>query len=71
VIHFRREELAVAAKFHVYKDGKGEYRWRLRSGNGQVIASGGEGYTSKAGALNGIAAVQRDAAGADVVEDDA
>ena len=61
----------MAAKFHVYRDGKGEYRWRLRSGNGQVIASGGEGYTSKAGALNGIAAVQRDAAGADVVDDDA
>lgn len=61
----------MAAKFHVYKDGKGEYRWRLRSGNGQVIANGGEGYTTKAAALGGIAAVQRDASGADVVDDDA
>ena len=42
------------AKFELYKDAKGEYRWRLKSGNGQVIATGGEGYTSKAGALNGI-----------------
>jgi uncharacterized protein YegP (UPF0339 family) len=36
-----------------------------------VIATGGEGYTTKAGALGGIAAVQRDASGADIVEDDA
>ena len=56
------------AKFEVYQDGKGEYRWRLKSGNGQVIASGGEGYTTKAGAQNGIDAVKRDAAAADVVD---
>jgi uncharacterized protein len=49
------------AKFELYKDAKGEYRWRLKSGNGQIIATGGEGYTSKAGALNGIEAVKRDA----------
>jgi hypothetical protein len=51
----------VAAKFEVYKDGKGEYRWRLRTGNGQVFATGGEGYSTKANALGGIKAVQRDA----------
>jgi uncharacterized protein len=51
----------VAAKFEIYTDGKGEYRWRLKSANGQVIATGGEGYTSKAGAQNGIEAVKRDA----------
>jgi uncharacterized protein YegP (UPF0339 family) len=56
------------AKFELYKDGKGEYRWRLKSGNGQVIATGGESYTTKAGALNGIEAVKRDAAGANVDE---
>ena len=56
------------AKFELYQDGKGEYRWRLKSGNGQVIANGGEGYTTKAGAQNGIDAVKRDAAAADVVD---
>ncbi len=60
----------MAAKFHLYKDGKGEYRWRLKSGNGQVIATGGEGYTSKAGAVNGIKAVQGSAPAAEVVEDE-
>lgn len=58
----------MAAKFEVYKDTKAEYRWRLKSGNGQVIATGGEGYTTKAGCENGIAAVQRDAPDAEIVE---
>lgn len=53
------------AAFELYKDKSGEYRWRLKSGNGQVIATGGEGYTNKSGAENGIAAVKKDAAGAE------
>jgi uncharacterized protein len=58
----------MAAKFEVYTDSKGQYRWRLKSGNGQVIATAGESYTTKASAENGIAAVKRDAAGAPVTE---
>ncbi|HEX3813828.1 MAG TPA: DUF1508 domain-containing protein [Mycobacteriales bacterium] len=56
------------AKFEVYKDTRGEYRWRLKSANGQVIATGGEGYTNKSGVENGIQAVKRDAPGASVNE---
>jgi uncharacterized protein YegP (UPF0339 family) len=56
----------MAAKFELYQDAKGEYRWRLKSANGQTIATGGEGYTSKGGAENGIAAVKRDAPGAPI-----
>lgn len=56
-------------KVEVYRDGKGEYRWRLRSGNGNVIATGGEGCTTKANALGGIKAVQRDAPAAGVVDE--
>jgi Domain of unknown function (DUF1508) len=37
----------VAAKFELYKSSNGEYRWRLKASNGQVIATGGEGYSSK------------------------
>ena len=51
----------LAAKFEIYKDTKGEFRWRLKSANGQTIATGGEGYASKSGCENGIAAVKRDA----------
>ena len=60
----------MAAKFELYSSSNGEFRWRLKSGNGQVIATSGEGYTSKSSARNGIAAVQRDAPGAPV-EDEA
>ena len=59
----------MAAKFELYASSNGEFRWRLKSGNGQVIATSGEGYTSKSSARNGIEAVQRDAPGA-VVEDE-
>jgi uncharacterized protein YegP (UPF0339 family) len=44
----------MAAKFEIYKDTKGEFRWRLKSANGQTIATGGEGYASKSGCENGI-----------------
>jgi uncharacterized protein YegP (UPF0339 family) len=50
----------MADKFEIYKDTKGEFGWRLKSANGQTIATGGEGYASKSGCENGIAAVKRD-----------
>lgn len=31
--------------FEIYKDKSGEYRWRLRTANGRIIADSGEGYT--------------------------
>jgi uncharacterized protein YegP (UPF0339 family) len=45
-------------KFEVYQDAVGEWRWRLKASNGQVVASG-EGYKSKAGAKRGCEALQR------------
>lgn len=56
------------AKFEIFRDVRGEYRWRLRSANGQIFAIGGEGFKSKSGAENGIAAVKRDAADAAIVD---
>ena len=53
----------MAGKFELYQDGKGEYRFRLKAGNGEIIAVG-EGYKSKAGALNGIESVRSNAADA-------
>jgi uncharacterized protein YegP (UPF0339 family) len=58
----------MAAKFELYKSPNGEYRWRLLASNGQVIATGGEGYSSKAAAKGGVESVKRDAASAPVVE---
>ena len=57
-------------KFEVYKDKAGEYRWRLVASNGQTIATGGEGYSSKASALAGIESVKKNAPDAAVVDAD-
>jgi uncharacterized protein len=46
-------------KFEVYKDKKGEHRWRLRHGNGNILATSSEGYASKASALKCIENVQK------------
>jgi uncharacterized protein YegP (UPF0339 family) len=51
----------MAATFELYKGRTGEYRWRLRHDNGNIIADSGEGYTSKAGAENGIQSVKENA----------
>ena len=55
------------AKFEIYQDKKGEFRWRLRADNNQVIAAG-EGYSSKAGCKNGIESVKKNAPKAEVVD---
>ena len=54
-------------KFEVYKDNKGEYRFRLKATNGQIIATG-EGYVAKASCLNGVESVRRNAPEAPVDE---
>jgi uncharacterized protein YegP (UPF0339 family) len=64
---FSTEGMSMA-KFELYKSPNGEYRWRLKATNGQVIATGGEGYFTKAAAQNGIQSVKRSAADASVEE---
>ncbi|MBE7412896.1 MAG: YegP family protein [Leptospiraceae bacterium] len=59
----------MSAKFEVYKDKAGEYRFRLKAGNGEVIAVG-EGYSSKKACLNGIESVKKNAPVAEIVEQD-
>lgn len=58
----------MAGKFELYKDKGGEYRFRLKAGNGEVIALASEGYSSKASALKGIESVRKNAPEAAVVE---
>jgi uncharacterized protein YegP (UPF0339 family) len=59
---------AAAATFEIYQDARGEYRWRLKSANGQVIATSGQGYKAKVDCRHGIEVVQKEAAGAKVEE---
>ncbi len=57
----------MAGKFELWVDKAGDYRWNLKAGNGEVIATS-QGYASKASAVNGIDSVRRNAADAEVVE---
>lgn len=50
----------VAGKFELYKDKSDKFRFRLKAGNGEIIASG-EAYESKASALNGIESIKKNA----------
>ena len=54
-------------KFEVYEDKGGEYRFRLKATNGQVIAVS-EGYSSKTGCLNGVESVKKNAVDAEIME---
>ncbi len=49
---------AVNPKFEMYKDKAGEFRFRLKAKNGEIIAVS-EGYKAKAGCLNGIDSVRK------------
>ena len=59
----------MAGKFEVYEDKAGKFRFRLKAGNGEIVAVG-EAYDTMAAAKEGCAAVQRAADGANVVEAD-
>ncbi len=52
-------------KFEMYVDKAGEFRFRLKARNGEIIAVS-EGYKAKAGCLNGIESVRKNAPDATV-----
>ncbi len=54
-------------KFELYTDKAGEFRFRLKARNGEVIAIS-EGYKAKASALNGIESVKKNAPEAEIVK---
>ena len=55
-------------KFEVYTDKAGEFRFRLKATNGQIIAVG-EGYKKKDSCLNGIESIKKNAVDAKIVEE--
>jgi uncharacterized protein YegP (UPF0339 family) len=50
----------MSGKFEVYNDKAGEFRFRLKAGNGQTILAS-EGYASKTSCNNGIESVKSNA----------
>ena len=55
-------------KFEVYTDKAGEFRFRLKAKNGQIIATS-EGYTTLVNCLNGVESVKKNAPEAEIVEE--
>ena len=55
-------------KFEIYADKAGEFRFRLKATNGEIIGVS-EGYKALKSAENGIASVQKNAPDADVVKE--
>ncbi|MDO8961854.1 MAG: YegP family protein [Methylophilus sp.] len=50
----------MAGKFEIYNDKAGEFRFRLKAGNGQTILAS-EGYAAKSSCTNGIESVKTNA----------
>ncbi len=59
------EEKVVNPKFEVYLDKAGEYRFRLKARNGEIIAAS-EGYKEKRSCLNGIESVRKNSATSEI-----
>lgn len=60
-------EAVTNPKFEIYKDKAGEFRFRLKARNGEIIVTG-EGYKSKDGCKNGIDSIRRNAPDSEIVE---
>jgi hypothetical protein len=48
----------MPAQFELFRDKKGEFRFRLKAGNGEIILAS-ESYKDRAGAANGIESVKK------------
>ncbi len=57
----------MTGKFEIYKDRNGDYRFRFRAANGQIVAEGSP-YPTKAEAKRAVAAVMAAASGSEVTD---
>ena len=61
-------EVLKNPKFEMYKDKRGETRFRLKATNGQIIATG-ESYKDVSGCKNGIESIKKNAPDAEIVDE--
>ena len=60
-------EKVTNPKFEIYNDKAGEFRFRLKARNGEIIATG-ESYKAKPSCLSGIESIRRNAPEAEIVK---
>ena len=56
-------------KFEIYTDKAGEFRFRLKASNGEIIAVS-EGYKSMTSCKNGVESVRKNAEDSEIVEEE-
>ena len=54
-----------AKGFEIFEDKAGEWRWRLRASNGELVAVSEQGFSSKSGVVRSLDVVRRNAAAAE------
>lgn len=54
--------------FELFKDKKGNHRFRLKAANGEIIAAS-QGYSSKQGAKKGIDSIKKNSKKAEISEE--
>ena len=57
-------------KWEVYLDAKGEYRFRLKASNGNIVCITNDGYLSKPACKNGMQAIAKAAVNAEIVQEE-
>jgi uncharacterized protein YegP (UPF0339 family) len=53
-------------RFEIYADTGGNYRWRLKAGNGQIVATSGESFDSQSNAKRAAENVKANAGSASI-----
>lgn len=54
--------------FELYKDRISQFRWRLYSVNGRILADSGESYISKQGAIDAINSIKQFVSTAKIID---
>jgi uncharacterized protein YegP (UPF0339 family) len=54
--------------FFIYKDNKGEWRWRFRAENNKIIAVSSESYKNKSDCRHGLDIIKEEGPEASVLE---
>jgi large subunit ribosomal protein L21 len=62
-------ETKTVKGFEIYEDKSGHWRWRLRAGNGELLAVPEQGFSSKAGVVRALDVVRRNVAEAEAHEE--
>lgn len=55
------------AKFEIYQDTAGDFRWRFQSNAGKILAVSGEGYNNRANCEHAIILIKRESVQAVII----